>query len=240
MNILIVEDDYIAAQTLSNVIIDLGYNALGPVAYYSEAIQLINETKPDIAILDIELRGLKSGLDLAKTINSDYNFPFIFLTLSTDKDLYRRIIYTQPFAILTKPFNIDELYATLELTHFNNTKKKNITTSDLISNPTSNQFIYIKKGQSYIRLNLEEIVYVKSDNVYIDIVTTTNQTYVTRTSLDQFISQLNTSFIRIHRSYIVNVKLITKIESDYALVNTKNIPIGKKFKPELLNKLRIL
>ena len=78
--VLVVEDEIIIADNICDSLIDLGYEVTEPAINYTEAILIIEKEKPDIAILDIHLSGKKTGIDIAKKINENYNFPFIFLT----------------------------------------------------------------------------------------------------------------------------------------------------------------
>ncbi len=85
IKILVVEDEIIIADNICNTIEKLGYQALEPAINYSEALELIETQKPDLAILDIHLSGSKTGIDLAKKIKETYSFPYIFLTSNADK-----------------------------------------------------------------------------------------------------------------------------------------------------------
>ena len=84
VKILVVEDEIIIADNLCDTLEELGYETIEPALNYTEALIQIKNEQPDIAILDIELGGSKTGIDLAQKIKDEYDFPFIFLTSNSD------------------------------------------------------------------------------------------------------------------------------------------------------------
>ena len=238
MKIMILEDEHIFAQELKLAIEDFGHEVIGPFSYFSDAINFMQteQVVADLGIFDITLAGTKSGLDFAKIVNSKYHFPFIFLTSNTNKNLITNIKYTEPSAIMIKPFQIDELFATIELASYNFLRKNKVNTY----NTDVKKNIFIKQKYSFVNLSLDDLLYMKSDHVYIDIYTVQKKKYSIRGTLDNFIAELNSDFLRVHRSYIVNIKLIKKIESDYINIDDHHIPIGKKYKDDLFLKLNIM
>ncbi len=79
IKILVVKDEVILADNISNTLVNFGYSVLKPATTYKEAIKTIEASRPNIAILDVHLTGKKSSIDLAHKINSEYKFPFSFL-----------------------------------------------------------------------------------------------------------------------------------------------------------------
>lgn len=88
--VLIVEDNFIIADDLSNILEDLGYEITGIAASYYEAIELIEKSKPDLCLLDITIRGEKDGIELAETIQEKYGFPYLYITSHSDKSTVER------------------------------------------------------------------------------------------------------------------------------------------------------
>ena len=238
MKVIIVEDEFVIAETISNSIKELKYEVLEPVSNYTEAIELIEKESPDIGILDIQLSGRKTGIDLAQVINEKYHFPFIFLTSKTDLFSLQEAKLTEPYAFLVKPFNKHELHASIELSLYNYSQRKHRHIAAL--NKVIKDCIFIKQKDQYIRLNYSDILYLQSDSVYIDIYTLQDKTYTIRASLNEYIDQLSVQFMRIHRSYIINVSNITKVDLAYVHLLDHKIPIGKKYKQSLFKKLNIV
>lgn len=91
------------------------------------------------------------------------------------------------------------------------------------------KYIVIKDGYDEIKLNHDDILYIKSDNTYVDIITTSKK-YAIRNSLDSFLKELdNETFCKVHRSYIVNTSKITKKGSNAVFLGTIQIPISRNF-----------
>src|SRR4051812_34763493 len=80
----IVEDEMVIAEGIIVALTQLGYDTTEPAASFTEAMELIENERPDILLLDIQLSGKKDGIDLAWKIKEDYNIPFIFLSANAD------------------------------------------------------------------------------------------------------------------------------------------------------------
>lgn len=235
MRVLIIEDEFIIAQSLSTTLIKLGYQIVSIQSNYEEAVTILETDSPDIIILDIKLKGEKSGIDLAEYINENYDIPYIFLTSITDKHLLNTLKYLNPSSILIKPFNKHELDAILSLTKHQ--YKKNIPKKEQIN--TAEDYIFIKQKSEHIRLKFSNIKYIKSSDVYISIKTNDNLSYKLRGTLDAFLKKLNHQFVRVHRSFIVNKSFIDKVYKEHLLIDADIIPIGNTYKTDVFNLLKI-
>ncbi len=237
IKILVVEDELIIADNICDALEDLGYEALEPAINYTEALIRIEEEKPDIAILDIQLSGKKTGIDIAKKIRESYNFPFIFLTSNSDAYTLNQAKEVMPPAYLVKPFSKEELYTSIEIALFNFSNKIGKIDKD---NLIIKDSIFIKEKGSYTKLNFDDILYLKSAHVYIEIILKKHQKIVVRTSLNDILEKLNKNFIRIHRGYIVNIQYLTQITQNSVKIFNDEIPIGKKYKEDILNKINLI
>lgn len=237
IKILVVEDELIIADNICDALEDLGYEALEPAINYTEALIRIEEEKPDIAILDIQLSGRKTGIDIAKKIRESYNFPFIFLTSNSDAYTLNQAKEVMPPAYLVKPFSKEELYTSIEIALFNFSNKIGKIDKD---NLIIKDSIFIKEKGSYTKLNFDDILYLKSAHVYIEIILKKHQKIVVRTSLNDILEKLNKNFIRIHRGYIVNIQYLTQITQNSVKIFNDEIPIGKKYKEDILNKINLI
>jgi two-component system, LytTR family, response regulator LytT len=237
IKILIVEDEVIIADNICDTLTDYGYNVLEPAISYTEAIETIEREKPDIAILDVQLAGKKSGIDLATEINNKYKFPFIFLTSNSDKTTLDEAKKAEPFAFLVKPFVKEELYAAIELSLFNfaSLKEKVINKENLIVKDA----LFIKQKNLFLRLNFADITYIKSDHVYLDIHTVNGKKHTVRGTIGEYLDKLDDTFVRIHRGHIINTKHLESINYITVQVNGESLPVGKKHRDELLEKVHL-
>ena len=94
------------------------------VVYSKEdAIEQLNINLPDLVLLDINLSGEMSGIEIAEKINTQYNIPFIFITSYSDKQTLEKAKFTEPSGYIVKPFNEASLYSTLEIALYNHAQK---------------------------------------------------------------------------------------------------------------------
>lgn len=209
--ILIVEDDVLIAEYIFEILAEESFNSVKMTHIKEEAIEVMNEFKPDIVLMDINLNGVNAGIDLAK--NKNANAVIIYLTGQHDFDLMNKALNTNPEAYLTKPIKKNDLLAAIQLAFLKNQIKS----------------ITIKDGFNTIKIELDTILYVKSDSNYIDIITTTKK-YSVRMSLENFLNEINDSnFIRVHRSFVINKLKVTKVNSTTAFIDTLEIPISRNF-----------
>jgi DNA-binding LytR/AlgR family response regulator len=230
IKILVVEDEALIAIRLSNVLEELGYDVLESVASYSEGLEQVISQKPDILITDIQLSGRKSGIDLAKKIREFSSIPIIFLTSYNDKTTIDDARDARPNAYLIKPFNREELYSAIEIAIMNH---KPVETT--INEP---RFHFIKIKEAFEKIEEAEMVYVNSDHVYLEIHMKNKRRIVIRKSLTEFMTALSPDFIRIHKSYAVNFRHVSKISSQSVFIDELEIPIGKSYKNELIKTMQ--
>jgi len=115
IKILIVEDENIVAKDIQNTLKSLGYLVTGVVASGEEAIPKVEETRPDLVLMDIMLRGYQDGVEAAQKILALYNIPVIYLTAYTDGKTLQRAKITEPYGYILKPFEERELHIAIEM-----------------------------------------------------------------------------------------------------------------------------
>jgi DNA-binding LytR/AlgR family response regulator len=237
IKILVVEDEVIIADNLCDILDGLGYETLDPVISYNEAVETISNNNVDIAILDIQLSGRKSGIDLAKTLNEDFNLPFIFLTSNSDGLTLNEAKKTNPSAFLVKPFSKEDLYPAIEVAMYNFAK---LHQQDIEGNVIINNAIFFKGKGVFKKILFEDILYIKSDHIYVEIYLKNDTCQVVRISLTDILEKLSTSFIRVHRGYIVNVNEILEIDAKLIKVKNNIIPIGKTYKAGVVGRINLI
>jgi len=233
-SILIVEDEFIIARSIQDNLIDLGYDILGPVISYSGALASIKEQKPDLAIIDIQLSGKKDGIDLAWKLNEEYNIPFIFLTSNTDTATFERAKSATPLAYLVKPFKRQDLYSSIEIALHNFIQKDDTNAESVIIKDA----LFFKQDKAFVKIKFDDILFLKSEHVYVEIYTNDEKTTIIRKSLQEYTGVLPDYFLRVHRSYIINTHFLQAINPTSVMVDNHNIPISKIYKDELLNKVK--
>ncbi len=220
-NILIVEDELMIAEMTKDMLMIIGYSVLGVANNYQTALQFLsNPSEIDMVILDINLNDSKNGIDIGKQIKEEYRIPFIYLTSYSDPSTIKEAALTTPAAYLLKPFTKSDLYTTIELIKARKHQH--------------NETVIVKEDGLNIKIESKYITYVKSDNNYIEIHTTSKK-YTQRVSLDKFLENISDSnFIRVHRSYLVNIINIDAINGQYVYIGAEKIPMSRTYKEEVL------
>lgn len=238
INILVVEDDPIIAEDLKYILMDLGYTVSGPAENASHALKEIKRKKPDICLLDVHLGSEVNGIQLARMIRDEYDVPFIFLTAFNDNDTIQKIKETGALGYLVKPVNEKNLHSSIELA-FANYQNTRITNKDQqLKEPRES--IFIKLKDRLAKFNLADIDYFEAFDNYAFLYSNSEK-HILSSSLKQIEDKLSDDqFIRVHRSYIVNLQKIDGIGYQHLNVGEKEIPIGKTFREALLAKIDTL
>lgn len=113
--VLIVEDEGLIAEEIKSTLEMIGYQVCGRAMSGDKALDLFKNSSPDIALLDINIKGTLTGIDLARIIREKYNFPFVFLTSYSDLDTLKQVQKTLPYGYIVKPFSDKDLLSNLEL-----------------------------------------------------------------------------------------------------------------------------
>ncbi len=113
--ILIIEDESVVALDLRQRLENLGYQVVGHATRGEKGVQLALETKPDLIMMDIKLRGALDGIEAAQRIRAEIDIPIVFLTAFADQETIRRAALTGPFGYLLKPFDEQLLSINIEV-----------------------------------------------------------------------------------------------------------------------------
>jgi len=125
INILIVEDMALTSMEIKLTLLRMGYGVTDIVSNYDDALKSIQQKRPNLILLDIDLKYDKDGIELAKTIHKTDTIPFIYLTSDNSDETMLRAAQTNPSAYLSKPFRHEELKSNL-LIALNKMKTQNI------------------------------------------------------------------------------------------------------------------
>ena len=119
INILIVEDEPPIARNLQQILATRGYSVVGLAFDESAAYDKLAQKTADLVLLDINLNGRFSGLEIAEVIHAKYHVPFIFITSYADPDTLARAKTYQPLGYVVKPFTEVEVNAAIEVGWYN-------------------------------------------------------------------------------------------------------------------------
>lgn len=114
-NILVVEDEALVAKDIQNSLKSLGYRVSAVAASGEEAIRKAAETHPDLALMDIVLKGGMDGVEAAVHMRNRFDIPVVYLTAYGDEGTLERVTVTEPFGYILKPFDEWELHRAIKM-----------------------------------------------------------------------------------------------------------------------------
>ncbi len=225
IKILIVEDEVLIAEHLKHYLVGFGFSEVFLAHTKKIAIQLIDHLNPGLILLDLHLQEPKDGLDIAKIIDEKGATPYIFITANADMLIIQEATHTRAMGYITKPIKKADLFASIQIA----LKSK--------ANPETS-FLLIKESNSNLKLSYDEILYIEGNSNYINIFTKT-QKIVTRQSFEWAELELpENQFMRIHRSYIVNLRELHRTNAKSVFIGDIEIPVSRANASKMSDYLR--
>ncbi|KYG82211.1 LytR/AlgR family response regulator transcription factor [Roseivirga echinicomitans] len=211
--IVIIEDEFFAATHLKKLVSQHNFWVVG---IYHSGEDFLKETdwEFDAAIVDIFLSSKVTGLDLGPKL-TEHQKPFVFITANKDKETLKAAARLAPAAYISKPFHEVDVTAALEIIAHKLPETLKIRTAN---------------GVEYINPN--DIVYVKSDGVYIEIHTPQHH-FIQRKLLKEIENELPSLFLRVHRSYLVNSQYVLQFSANHLSLKGHKIPISRSYKDNI-------
>ena len=121
--ILIVEDEFIIADVLSNILKTAGYAVCGIADNVKEALEMTDQLEPEFVLLDIYLKGKLTGIDLAHRL-TERNIPFIYISANSNQKILEAAKVTNPYGFVIKPFREKDLLVTLEIAWYRHEQRQ--------------------------------------------------------------------------------------------------------------------
>jgi DNA-binding LytR/AlgR family response regulator len=251
ITLLIVEDDMIIAAKVSMQLTQLGYEVTGIVPRGEEAIRHVADNPPDIILLDINLKGTLDGIETAQAILKMADIPIIYVTANTDEATFNRAKETRPHAFISKPIKNLDLQRAIELTvsRLSEKAKATVQTTEPIHDMPEgdddapfilSDRIFVKHKEKMVKLFLEDILYIEAERNYCRIFTK-NKEYLLATTLKIMEEKLPLRrFIRVHRSFMVNLAQVDEVAESHVIINQKAIPLSHTLREDLLSRIQMI
>ncbi len=244
IKILVVEDEMIIGAKISMDLVALGYEVTGILPRGEEVLNHVKENKPDLILLDIQLKGKMDGIETAALLDQQFQIPIIFLTANSDEVTFNRAKTTKPAAFISKPFKQIDLQRAIELaiSRIANPDNDNLTGTD---NRNEEPFIlsdriFVRHKEKMVKIMIADILYIEAERNYSRIFTFTKEYLLSvtlKTIEEKFPDKL---FKRIHRSYFVNLQHIEAVAEDHVIIGHKKIPLSDSLRGNLLQHIQKL
>ncbi|WP_233586638.1 LytR/AlgR family response regulator transcription factor [Formosa maritima] len=251
---LIIDDEPLARLMIERLLLPrTEFEIIGQCGTGKDAVNMINQFKPDLIFLDIKLKDM-TGFDVLEAIS--INSPIVIFATAFDTYSLKAYDYFA-FDYLLKPFNEDRFYKSLNkvietfkskdtdflqhkiqslLDYIQPKEQKNNLLKKTIPVPLKNKTTFIES---------DKIIYITASNSYIEIFTN-DKKYLLRNSMSNImIELLDSNFCRIHRSTIINIEYIKELihsnfgEIDVRMKDMKQFRISRSYKKEFLTKIGV-
>ena len=250
IKLLIVEDEMIIGAKISMQLDALGYEVTGIIPRGEEAVMHVEENQPDIILLDINLKGKLDGIETAHLIHKVADIPIIYLTANTDEGTFNRAKATRPYAFISKPFKQIDLQRAIELT-INRMAEDQTGKIEVVENIEDgskeinapfilSDRIFVKHKEKMVKIFISDILYIEADRNYSHIFTK-NKEYMLTITLKVIEDKMPTQhFLRVHRSYIINLSQVDEVAENHVIIGQKAIPLSISLREDLLKRLQTL
>ena len=221
---LIIDDDINYALETEMILDEIGVDIVGKYKTWKDVLSKVKKLRPDFIVLDIFLAQKENGLDFAEKLNQLY-IPYIICTGYPYEEYASKALQFGAYGFFSKPldkaafsFKVKQLIAEIE-------------------NNAQNDCISIKDKNLHIKIPVKEIQWLEIDGNYTSIVLASGKKYIQKQSLKKYLTQLDSTFKQIHRSYAVNTYHIKAVDihtNTLQFRNVHSLPIGSKYKTTIL------
>ena len=200
--VLIVEDELLIADEIARALRRLGHAPLDPVATSDEALDVLARSPVELVLMDINIDGDTDGIATALLVRRQFAVPVVFLTAQSDTATFNRAKLARPYGYILKPFTDDTLRTQVELALFTANQAAERPTpvpapdaepdaAELPPGPA--RFFFVKKGHGYVKLLVEDILYLEALENYVRLFTVQGQ-FVVYSTLKNLEARLPEAF----------------------------------------------
>ncbi len=229
---IVIDDDKMSRELMSSYISKL--DSLDKVGEFDNALdgmKFIKENEVDVIFLDIEMPDF-SGLDMLKSTNELPQVIFITSNREYAVEAFEHSVCD----FLVKPVDFSRFVKASERVI---PKQAEVQENETDTDNSNTKYIFIKVDTRFVKLNLDDILYLEANGDYV-VFKTANKGYIVHTTMKKINDKLpNNKFIKVHRSYIVNIDKIVDIEDTTLLIDKKIIPVSRSKKDDLMKSLNL-
>jgi two-component system response regulator LytT len=224
IKILIIEDDPTWSVFVESIISESKYKFIGAANTFVKAKAMIEGLKPDVIISDIRVQNL---IIFDFLLEENYQrLPIIFMTNHLEGEYYELSQDLPKSTFLAKPFHKFTLLSTLEL----------LLDKFPVAGIETEQFIAIRgKQQQVKKIMFSDIAWIQAEGNYSFVFTATKVKHVRKKTLKEYLKELDSRFIRVHKAYIINRNYAQRIDLGNKQITVADtiIPLGRAYRSEL-------
>ena len=237
MNCIIIDDEATARMIITQLCSKLpSLNVLEEFPNAMQAIKYLNQNEVDLIFLDIHMPDF-TGFDFIETLK---NPPKIILTTSDPNFAIQAFEYDCIVDYLVKPITQERFDKAIQKAESKQSKPSETVSKGEKVEATSGNDLYVNIDRRLIKIDIPSIYLVEAKGDYIQ-VKTEDKNYTVHSTLKKIADKLPDSlFLKVHRSYIINVQKIIDIEDNSVLIKKDVIPVSRSNRPELMKRLNLL
>ena len=247
VNILVTEDESIVRKDIERSLQKLGYHVIGTADTGETAVELALKLKPDLALMDIMLKGEMTGIEAAEKIKSQIDIPIIFLTAYADEKTLSKAKITEPHGYILKPFKEVDVQTSIEIAIHKHKKESELKVENeflrsLSRHKTDADYLFVKSKSRLVKLETSEVIVVEALKDYV-IINTPDHKYTIHSTMKDIEKKLpERVFQRVHRSFIINMDKIEAIHSANLVMQgyEKDVPIGGSYRDAISDRINVL
>tara|TARA_R110002074_G_scaffold146084_1_gene295420 strand:+ start:7715 stop:8428 length:714 start_codon:yes stop_codon:yes gene_type:complete len=237
MDCIIVDDEQLArtiVQQLANN--NKEVNILESFSNAMDAIKFLNQNEVDLVFLDIHMPSF-TGFDFIQTIK---NPPKIILTTSDKQFAIEAFEYNCIVDYFVKPITQERFDKGVNKAITITNEKITTSDSDIVTSSNTVNDLYINIDRRLIKIDIPTINIVEAKGDYI-LIKTDNKNYTVHSTLKKIEEKLPLDlFLKVHRSFVINIKKIIDIEDNSVLIDKDVIPVSRANRAELMQRLNLL
>ncbi|WP_298553007.1 LytTR family DNA-binding domain-containing protein [uncultured Algibacter sp.] len=236
MNCIIIDDEATARAIIIQLCSNIpSLNILEEFPNALQAIKYLNQHEVDLIFLDIHMPDF-TGFDFIQTLK---NPPKIILTTSDAQFAIEAFEYDCIVDYLVKPIALPRFEKAIKKAESFAATTSNTTENDKVETTSGND-LYVNIDRRLIKIDIPSIYLIEAKGDYI-YVKTEDKNYTVHSTLKKIEEKLpNDLFLKIHRSYVINVQKIIDIEDNSVLIKKDVIPVSRSNRPELMKRLNLL
>lgn len=239
MNCIIIDDEETARVILHQLCSQVeSLNVIQDFPNAIQAIKFLNKEQVDLIFLDIHMPDF-TGFDFIDTLK---NPPKIILTTSDKNFALEAFEYDCIIDYIVKPVTIPRFLKAIQKAEnaIIASAKEEISTEPSLNTSAEKNELYINIDRRLIKINIHAINLIEAKGDYI-LIKTEQQNYTVHSTLKKIEEKLPEDlFLKVHRSYIINIKKIIDIEDNSVLIAKDVVPVSRSNRPELMKRLNML
>jgi DNA-binding LytR/AlgR family response regulator len=236
IKVLIVEDELIVSEEIKEILHKNHYQVVGQVDNATEALEIFQLDKPDIILMDIHIKGGMDGIALAQKFNTINPVSIIFLTAYSDENYLSKAKVVRPAAYLVKPFKEMDIVSAIEISFSN----ASMTANHQDDNSSSRgQWLFIKDTEKHTKIFLPDVVYLEAEGSYTTF-NLKNRKILVAENLKATLAKIdNPAFMKVHRSFAVNLHEVDSFTINSVQLGEHTIPISQTYKEEFFRAMKV-